>query len=368
MVSPQRLPKILSTFCNTARELCQEIDLFQPELVIALAHSGWAPVAAAKWFWESTRSQAFPPAIRINLGREKQCLYEPFGHLMWTGGLSVYEEAELWEWVTTRKDWVSELRQMAAAEMGGFDLPKKILLVDEFFYTSRTAILALGLALEAFHDSRAYVVAGRLDNWCEVMAHAWLELYHPKILASLPQSNDEFEHGAYNKRMNDAITLLVPGTEDSGWESLAWKPISLESLLLEPLKRMAKKEEWLMLPAWAEQSIHRAVFDYAAQDNHESIPKSAGRWLKRKAFTTRHWIIKEALCGHPLTRRRVADACGISPGRAGKILNELYKNVLAAADQGLERVYSVRPGIQTIEQEMEKMRQIFQQGKKKRRS
>jgi hypothetical protein len=66
---------ILEALYLNGTDICAEIEKFQPDLVIWLAHSGWMPVVVAQELWAQTRKTAFPPSMRTNIGLEKHEIY-----------------------------------------------------------------------------------------------------------------------------------------------------------------------------------------------------------------------------------------------------------------------------------------------------
>ena len=58
---------ILEALYQNGTNICVEIEKFQPDMVIGLAHSGWMPVVVAQTLWAQTRKGSFPPAMRTNV-------------------------------------------------------------------------------------------------------------------------------------------------------------------------------------------------------------------------------------------------------------------------------------------------------------
>ena len=72
---PQVTLSTLEALYRLGKNSCAEIEKFQPDIVIGLAHSGWLPVVVAQTLWAQTRSAPFPPSMRTNIGQEKHGFY-----------------------------------------------------------------------------------------------------------------------------------------------------------------------------------------------------------------------------------------------------------------------------------------------------
>jgi len=75
MSYPQIALPTLETQYRPGNNVCIEIEKFQPDVVLGLAHSGWMPVVVAQTLWAETRAVSFPPATRTNIGLEKNEIY-----------------------------------------------------------------------------------------------------------------------------------------------------------------------------------------------------------------------------------------------------------------------------------------------------
>jgi len=75
MTYPQILLPTLEALYRLGNNVCAEIEKFQPDVVLGLAHSGWMPVVVAQTLWTETRVESFPPSTRTNIGLEKNEIY-----------------------------------------------------------------------------------------------------------------------------------------------------------------------------------------------------------------------------------------------------------------------------------------------------
>ncbi len=228
----------------------------QPDLVVALVHSGWPAVYAATVLWSETRAQRFPPLLRTNLGREKIVRYNT--HLAETGDEGetdwfvpdyiLDQIPEFLDWLAKQDDWLTELHQQVQDTLGTSIAPKRVLIFDDFVHEGATKQLVLGLFNQLYPD--AWVQLYIADwKWRDPAIDAWLELYHPDLISSL-QATSEIVDGQMIFKPRAYVNLLAVGTTDVVRDSLAYRHITAESEELVPLLPFLPAEEWLNLPKW----------------------------------------------------------------------------------------------------------------------
>jgi hypothetical protein len=130
---PTTVITILEALYLNGMDICAEIEKFQPDLVIGLAHSGWMPVVVAQSLWAETQKESFPPSLRTNLGLEKHKIYRAkFGDSLpaFCCGECSWQPDRLGHylaWVAEQNDWLKTLR--AQIEQVHVNSPARILVV-----------------------------------------------------------------------------------------------------------------------------------------------------------------------------------------------------------------------------------------------
>jgi hypothetical protein len=373
----ETLDEICRAFTEIAEALCAEIDAFRPDLVVALAHSGWLPVAAARHRWQHTRRRPFPPVARTNIGREKTALFESLPNeqqrVNWDMGVSNRDAAYLMYQAEGKTDWSLALRQQVEEVLGEGVQPERLLFVDEFSYSGKTAFLVLDLAEQAFPQSTIRLVSGNLEGIAEGLMRAWLRERFPSILEFLPylgKAESAWAYGAdqlavlkqeqearalWRASLPESITpedlgkeiaSLVPGTEDVSPSSLDWRVIQPGGSTLEALEKRKlpiQASEWLELPAWAEGIIMEAAL---------TSPRLRMGAYSRRIQLAPHRILPEqrilarAFRQGVITRQQAAAAARLSPASAGRVLSDLVDNGdLFPLGYGAERVYHLAPNM-----------------------
>jgi len=237
---------------NTAREICNEIISFQPDLIVGVAHSGWMPVQASKKLWSITQKTDFPNAFRINIGHEK------LGYLFkkrqiddQEPNLSFREINELKKKVFTCTDWIIEFRYLVEQNYNLSVEPNRIMIIDDFISTGKTAVMATSVAKAAFPKASVIFLSGRLNGWRQAFTKEWiLETGSGLLPFMLLESN----YSLWNN-----LKLLVSGTEDIEPYSLDSKSIKSGSQVLVPLLEYISENELLELPRWADVKLEKVI-------------------------------------------------------------------------------------------------------------
>jgi hypothetical protein len=142
--------RTLDQLFQIARAICKDIVLFQPDLVIALAHGGWAPLRAAQALWNETRPTPFPPVLVTNLGRENLDRYDRIRASVPCVNISPFvadyagnhEIVYFLAWLTQQTDWQDELFQQVLDALGSDQPPDRILVIDDTIWEGGTFRLA----------------------------------------------------------------------------------------------------------------------------------------------------------------------------------------------------------------------------------
>src|SRR5258707_8575999 len=121
---------VLDRFFGIATQVCNETLAFQPDVVIALMHSGWIPVFAGMELWRRTQRFTFPPIVRVNLGRDK---IKRFNELENRSGVTNCFVGELESedvvafflaWLYDQTHWQDELRAQIREKVGEATAPR----------------------------------------------------------------------------------------------------------------------------------------------------------------------------------------------------------------------------------------------------
>ncbi len=261
---PASARSTLEAIYRLAAQVCAEIERFQPDVLVGLAHSGWAPVAAAQTLWaEKYPGRPFPPATRTNIGREKHEIYfNKFGRRAGPAFCCVEccpssdRLGHYLAWVAAQESWLDTLRAQIQAVYP--TRPARILVVDDLLggYSSGYAALAL---LEALYPGvEVYLITGRTDLTNPLIL-AWLQEFIP-----LPEgaSNGWELFGSPDppeKDWKDPLKPLINGTEDISANSLEWKPLTADSRAVQALVHYLPAKQILIAPDWANAMIRRYV-------------------------------------------------------------------------------------------------------------
>jgi hypothetical protein len=260
----------LEILWDTAKRIVAQTLSFQPDVVVCLLHSGWAPLKAAMMLWEATQTEPFPMVVKTNLGREKYQSYQVSNKTVGTGNFlghysDPFQISHFLAWLSKQSDWHAELKGQILGQLGRERAPQRIMIVDDWIADGNTFILALGLMEIIYPRAETRFVAGVL-GWKAKFDRLWLELFHPYLLAQINQARDE--DGIIDGEMRVLVSntsRLIPGTEDVESESFAWQTVSVSSPIIRKLSRFLPPEEWLELP----QFVNKTIEDYIAERIHE---------------------------------------------------------------------------------------------------
>ena len=167
MTYPQVALSTLEALYRLGIEVCAEIEKFQPDVVIGLAHSGWMPVVVAQTLWAETRGTPFPPSTRTNIGSEKHEIYHarfgtsPPAFCCGECCDGVERKSHYMAWVAEQSAWLKTLRKQIRAVHPS--MPKRILAVDDVFGGYRSSYATLALLETLYPNVETYVRARHND-------------------------------------------------------------------------------------------------------------------------------------------------------------------------------------------------------------
>ncbi|RME45739.1 MAG: hypothetical protein D6791_10025 [Chloroflexi bacterium] len=358
-----------------AQAICDQVESFQPNLVIVLLRSGEGPLRAALALWDETRGVPFPPVVRTNLGREKVRRYhelrdslgrEPL--IEWVHGPD--EAAHLLAWVAEQRPWQAELAAQVHAVLGDSNTPARILVVDDFAFEGTTWLLALGLLKEIFPQAEARYIAGTLGGWSGNLARYWLQEHYPDVRARMEAEAQSDRQQGQLETCLIHLRWIATGTEEVDPESLDWRPLSTNSETVQKLTRFLPAETWLALPAWVYATIEthvrrRAQKSFSASARAGSLfwgklpfvrgrskepPGTAStspttrRHATLERLTPAHLVLRHAWRTRHVTRRDVEAICGMNPSQATRVLEDLVEQgYLVCQGRGNSTWYDLRP-------------------------
>ncbi|MBX3052005.1 MAG: hypothetical protein KF753_11055 [Caldilineaceae bacterium] len=323
-------------FWRSAVRACKEIEQFKPEIVIGLAHAGWAPVVATRAVWEEVSDIPFPPTLRTNLGREK---LDPY----WDSSKDRYhfhgtysspkEVADFLLWLDSQLDLQEQLARQIVATLGNSSPPNRILVLDEMIAQGNTWLLVLGLLDRLYPDADVRFLDGPYFDWRNILSKHWLEENHPEVLVELLDMQEENTKEDPRETWSFHAYEIAPGTEDIDPRLLDWRTVMAESSAIKALSKHLPAEEWLKMSAWIYNQLrfemrHRVVEH--PQPDTLLLPESPHQWPEDE-IDPRHWevnrfhrylIAKHALRHQQITVKTAALLCGIREELAAYILNE----------------------------------------------
>ncbi len=245
---------ILEALYQNGTNICVEIEKFQPDMVIGLAHSGWMPVVVAQTLWAQTRKGSFPPAMRTNIGREKHEFYSArFGKSIpafccWTCSDSPDRAGHYLAWVAEQDAWLATLRAQIEQVYSG--IPARILVVDDLFGGARSGYMVMALLYSLYPQVATYVMAGHTDL-TDNFVTAWLEEFIPVLVRDGDEKPKRSQR--YSSPWQELLKPLITETEDISLDRLDWHLLSPESPAVRALIEYLPLETILAAPTWARE-------------------------------------------------------------------------------------------------------------------
>jgi len=251
---PQVTLSTLEALYRLGKKICDEIDKFQPDIVIGLAHSGWLPVVVAQTLWAETRTAPFPLSMRTNIGQEKYALYHErygkslpalcCGECCWG-----YEgRGHYLAWVAEQRQWQKMLRKQIGAVLPS--KPKRALVVDDLFGTYLSGYLILGLLDNLYPDIKARMLVGQNDL-TDNLVTGWLTEFIPPLANEIIEKGIDSSIVRFGSPWQETFKPLINGTEDVAQDSLDWQFITRESAAVKAATEYVPVEVALSAPQWA---------------------------------------------------------------------------------------------------------------------
>ena len=213
--------------------ICAEIQSFQPDLLLGLAHSDILPLWAAQACWQAAHVGPFPRVARINLGVEKQAVYEQWRIERDMDGFdsmmaSSMEMAHMMAWYAAHPAYQAEFKALLRAQCGEGFAPRHVLILDDFS-GSTTRCAAFALVYGAFPTAQARHISGTDSTLYRALAEAWLGEVNPAKLAELRAAVTEKNNTRrFPTPQHEALKQAVVGSQDVAPGSLALRPLSVE--------------------------------------------------------------------------------------------------------------------------------------------
>jgi hypothetical protein len=272
-----------------AQEIQSEIETFQPELLLVLAHGGFAPLWALQALWKETNETSTPPILITNIGREKLTRYEYHRQKIGMNFMADFEPFDYFEpfergyflvWLEQQVDWRTELRQQIKACLGSDHAPTRILVIDDTVYRRYTTVVALGLLLAEYPDTEARMIAADLPDWRVELATPWLE------------ENNRGATEATKYEIKSCLFHFATGTSDVHPNSLYWEPLQAESYVMQENLKHLPAETWIGLGSWMEERIKSFVRQYSRKVEE---PLSQNEFLQKQKNIQRPCLEPEEL-------------------------------------------------------------------------
>ena len=255
MTYPRVALSTLEALYRLGVEVCDEIEKFQPDVVIGLAHSGWMPVVVAQALWAETRATPFPPSTRTNIGQEKHEIYharygtDPPAFCCGECCDGPGRKSHYLAWAAEQSAWLKTLRKQIRSVFPS--TPKRILVVDDIFGGYRSGYATLALLEELYPNVNTYVYAGHNDL-TDNFVTGWLEQFVPDLGKEILTAQENITyHTRYSSPWQEKLKSLITGTEDITPDRLDWKFISRESAAVTALADHVSADIALSAPGWA---------------------------------------------------------------------------------------------------------------------
>jgi len=333
---------VLDRFFGIATQVCNETLAFQPDVVIALMHSGWIPVFAGMELWRRTQRFTFPPIVRVNLGREK---IKRFNELENRSGVTNCFVGELESedvvafflaWLYDQTPWQDELRAQIREKVGEATAPR-ILIIDELIHEGSTWLLTLGLLNLIYPKADIRFYSANIE-WKDRLLDAWIEAQHPELLKTDLFPPKERRWPLVPAR--EAAVRMVVGTEDVEPESLDWKTIGPSSDNMGLLSQYLPISAWMELPRFVEQTISNEIAVRAGK----YVPNLNILKDPEKRLQPGLLVMREIYRHGQLTIKQIAKTFGWSAAKARYYLDrQVGRGYLVVKQSGQGNCYALSP-------------------------
>jgi hypothetical protein len=300
----QEFTALIPYFHQLAHFTVEEIQDFQPDLVLGLAHSGWLPVLATQTVWSCQRDAPFPPTLRINFGREKlksyQAAWDQHNLLLLDHSPDV-ALGHILAWVSRHQSWQTELQQMLQASHPTLT-PQRILVVDECVHFGTTYYPLMGLLHTLFPTAAVRFITGSIIFWGYRATMAWLDQHEPDLRKPLDTESNVYQNPdhAHATRLHNALRWVAAGTEDGDPDSLACLPVDERSQSVACLSAYLPADRWLEISPWAYKTILAQIRQRAT-----TPPEAIGRIRRRDGLSWQQMVTRELWCQGSLSRSEI---------------------------------------------------------------
>jgi hypothetical protein len=309
---PKNIQPKFDQMWRSACRVCDNIRAYQPDLLLALMHSGWGPVFAAQILWQHTQSSPFPPVARTNIGREKIGVFEHTFNLpaeCFPGEYaSDFDIGKLLAWLTSRADWREQLRQQVAEAKQNTDDPQRILVIDDCMHEGSTYILTLGLLDWVYPQASV-----RFLN-----ADSWYHSHYAEFMLEILSPGAEFfpEGKIPSDEVRIQLGQVAVGSENLSEDSLYWRPISADSPAVQALSVYRPAADWLQ----ASQQVYAVIANHIAERAASYVPGEPDPSYFNFGLRKPWLIMRDIWLEQGITRRQAEQRHGLSRREVKQIL------------------------------------------------
>jgi hypothetical protein len=329
---PQATMSTLEALYRLGKNICAEIEKFQPDVLIGLAHSGWLPVVVAQTLWAETKAARFPPAMRTNIGQEKYAMY----HARYGKSLPAFCCGECcWgyegrghylAWVAEQRQWQKMLRKQIGAILPS--KPKRVLVVDDLFGTYLSGYMVLGLLENLYPNIEARMFVGQNDL-TDNLVTGWLAEFIPSLANEIIEKGIDSSLVRFGSPWQETFKPLINGTEDIERDSLDWQFITRESAAVKAAAEYIPVEVALSAPQWTKdlacnyalQRLRNEIKDdeavEPAEDMVHLVPMTDMTLDIQERLLARAWL------QGGISRSDITQICGEDPEHLKEVLNDV---------------------------------------------
>jgi hypothetical protein len=316
-----------------ARAVRAEIDTFDPQIVVSLAHGANVAMWALEAVWQAACPERPLPVIApVSLGREKTYLYEIYcderlgdeDYMFQPDYQNDWLRGRYLAWIDAQLPWQRDLRlrintALNLPPLHPYNLPEqpaRILIVDDTDYEGGTYRLALGLIQAAYPNSQVHMLVGGLAEWRTSLSAAWLAAHDIGWTVDQKREVEQLIYG------------LAPGTEDVEMDTFDLRPIGLDSPRLGKLAVFLPAETWLDLPGWIQAQVQCGMRERLAREmGGETFSEMSDRiaWVRRLKLEPGERVMQAVWQRGAITRVQATHLSGLTRRQAGKLLRRLAR-------------------------------------------
>lgn len=305
---------IFNAFYDLAMAASDEIEVFNPEIIIPLAHGGWGVLWAVEALWSEIKTIPLPPTLVLNIGREKLERYktirpdEEWVHTYpfvaeYAGGI---ENGYFLAWLSKQTDWQDFLRAKVLHQLNG-QFPKRIMVLDDGNFSGGTYRIILGLLQDVFPEADSSMLVGDGFEWKEEIAQIWLD----KMGFSIEDQ----------VKLIPEVCKLVTGTVDTDPDSLDWKTITADHPHLSHLSQYIPAEKLLALAEWTREQIQQGILNIYKQPS-EMLSKQQ-IFISKCKLDDAELALRDFWLKKNIDLKNIAASIGVSTQEAQDMLSSL---------------------------------------------